>query len=347
VPYLFSVKFRDGIFALPGELEGKTDEAGEVVARPAKMVRGNPRKGVSAEFLASFLKKSGVDFVRCWFQWNFFEQSTEDRDSPQPSSHPSRYLFPLDDFVSRMSEAGIGVIGAIGSGYHRFLPAGSQTNHIGRYLEQLTASSTKIVRHYKDKVKVWQIENEPDWWREHYLSHWRRGIIWLGHRNREPILRALYNVVRTECPNATIIVNLEAENEHQDWKLYSRYSDIIGLDFYPNYARTAPINASELASTALKVRKETGLPIFVVETGYPTGPRILGFSEENQSRYIRSACEVAFSCDAISGLGWFRFSDSYWKSFPPQENHFGLLTEGGRPKSGWNEYLAQIRLKRR
>jgi hypothetical protein len=343
VPYLYSVRFRGDRFTLPGEPEGKSDDTGQSAARTPDGIMHSRHPGRPAEFLASFLKKNGVDFVRCWFQWNFFDQSERRGHSPASSSSSSGYVFPLDDFVSRMSEAGIGVIGAIGSGYHRFLPVGLETNHLGRYLKALTESSTQIIRHYKDKVKVWQIENEPDWWMGHYFTHWRKGIIWLGTKTQEPILRALYNVVRVESPDATIIVNLEAENRHQNWKLYAKYSDVLGLDFYPNYVRTAPIDASELGATALHVRRETGLPIFVIETGYPTGPGIFGFNEGNQAQYVRRACEAAFACDAITGLGWFRFSDSYWKSFPWQENHFGLLSKEGRPKLGWNEYVAQVR----
>jgi hypothetical protein len=350
LPYLFSTRFREGAFTLPGENEGRSDHVGGPASRTSDGIMDNSLNAPSAEHLASFLKKNGVDFVRCWFQWNFFDQSKyggrSSASSSYPSSPSSGYVFPLDDFVSKMSEAGIEVIGAIGSGYHRFLPIGVEANHLGRYLKQLTDSSTEIIRHYKDKVKVWQIENEPDWWREHYISHWRRGTIWLNNKNREPILRALYNVVRAECPDGTIVVNLEAENMRQDWKLYARYSDIIGLDFYPNYMRTAPIDAAELRTHSLRARKETGLPIFVIETGYPSGPGIFGFDEAKQRHYVRSACEVAYACDAITGLGWFRFSDSYWKSFPSQENHFGLLTREGRPKLGWNEYVTQVRQKR-
>ena len=348
LPYLFSTRFRGGEFILPGE-EEKSNDAGGSAARATSGITGHERDRPSAGDLASFLKKNGVGFVRCWFQWNFFDLSKHGGQSSSPSSpspSSSRYVFPLDDFVSKMTEAGIEVIGAIGSGYHRFLPVGLETNHLGRYLRWLTDSSTEIIRHYKDKVKVWQIENEPDWWREHYVSKWRQGIIWLGKRSQEPILGALYNVVRTESPDATIMINLEAENPRQDWKFYAKYSDILGLDFYPNYMRTAPINALELGTTALKARNEAGIPIFVVETGYPTGPGFVGFNEEKQQHYVRSACEVAFSCDAITGLGWFRFSDSYWKSFPHQENHFGLLTREGRPKLGWSEYVDQIKRRR-
>ncbi|MDA4128982.1 MAG: hypothetical protein OK422_05975 [Thaumarchaeota archaeon] len=349
IPYLFSTRFRGGPFTLPRGREGPKDK-GKPQSLTAIGTRGKPDAARPAEILASFLKKGGVDFVRCWFQWNFFEKSIREAQhnpsSSAPWASPTDFHFPLDEFVSRMTEAGIGIIGVIGSGYSRFLPIGLQTDRLDEYVSQLTDSSTEIVRHYKDKVKVWQIENEPNWWKAHYFSHWRRGVIWLSAESQKPILSALNNVVRSECPGATIIVNLEADEKVANWKLFAKYSDILGLDFYPNYLPRTPIHPSKLGTVALQVRKGTGLPIFVIETGYPTGPRLFGYDEVKQCQYIRNACETAFTCDAITGLGWFRFSDSYWKSFPPQENYFGLLTKEGRPKAGWNEYVNQVRQRR-
>jgi hypothetical protein len=309
--------------------------------------RGSNALSTLNQSVAAFLKLNQVNFVRCWFPWNFFEKYFRYR-SPRAGEDPENYYqFPLDDFVERMNEVGVQVIGVVGNGYSRFLPFSLQkTNDLNSYLPRLVESSTQIVRHYKDRIKTWQIENEPNWWRAHFAAHWRKGGLWLDERNQEPILRALYNVVRTEDPNATIIVNLEGDSKATNWKFYSRFCDILGLDFYPNYAHPIPSDATVICDRASEVRRETGLPTFVVETGYPTGPSFLGYSEKKQTKYIRSACTQAFSCDAIKGLGWFRFSDSYWRSFPFHENYFGLLTKQGRLKPGWYEYAAQIRQMR-
>lgn len=368
IPYLLSKRSQNGQFTLP-QYEGYAN--GSDLTDPSVA----PRAGGSnildtcrlSEGLASFLKSWGVGFVRSWFPWNFFEQGMNPRASttleqPLASSSPcgsSEFRFPLDDFVSKMDEAEIGMIGVLGNGYSRFLPTGLQTNNLDEYVERLTESCSQIVRHYKDKVKVWQIENEPNWWKAHYTIQWRKGRIWLETKNQEVILRALHDVVRSESPDATIMINLEADNKRfrfasffprltapMDWKLYAKYCDVIGLDFYPNYSHSTPIDASLLSRTAQGVKKRVGLPIFVIETGYPTGPRPFGFSAQKQSKYIRAACEQSFSCDAITGLGWFRFSDSYWRSFPFTENHFGLLTKEGMPKPGWTEYATQIKQRR-
>jgi hypothetical protein len=336
IPYILSARLPGGRFIPQGgsrETRGQPAPRSKRTDEPTRVTR----------WLASFLKESGVDFVRCWFQWNFFEESINGTGRTHGPPGVSHFRFPLDDFVSNMAEAGIGMIGVLGGGYQRFLPRGLRADRLDDYLRALTRSSTEIVRHYKSRVKVWQIENEPNWWRAHYTGHWRKGIIWLSGSNQAPILQALHDVVRSECPGGTVVVNIEADDKRVDWKLYARYCDVLGLDFYPNYARAGLTEALEIGQTARQARRETGLPTFVIETGYPTGPRWLGYGEKRQVNYIGEACEEAYACDAIRGLGWFRFSDSYWRSFPPQENHFGLLTREGKPKAGWQEYVARVK----
>jgi hypothetical protein len=347
IPYLPSVRARGGQLALPKVRHGADDgdaggPSGSQIAS-GEGARDAPRP---SELLASLLKRHGLGFVRCWFPWNFFEQSVASRQAAAEGLTPSHDPFPLDDLVSKTDDAGVGIIGAIGTGYSRFLPSDLGTDNLHEYVERLTSSTTEIVRHYKDKVKVWQIENEPNWWKPHYYANWRKGIVWLDARKQETILRALRDVVRAESPEATIVINLQADNKKTNWKFYAEYCDMIGLDFYPNYTHSSPVDVSVMSETSTRVKRETGLPVFVSETGYPTGPRLLGYDEEKQAKYIRSACGEAFSCDAITGLGWFKFSDSYWKSFPFHENHFGLLREGGTPKLGWGEYVRQAGLMR-
>ena len=364
IPYLLSARSQSGQFTLPPHSD-RADNCEDIstIHTPITDASNYLDTCRSSEALASFLKKQRVGFVRCWFPWNFFERFSKVQSSARPDGSlapdlSSNYRFPLDDFISKMDEAGIGIIAVLGNGYSRFLPTGLGTNKLDEYVKRLTDSSTQIVRHYKDKVKVWQIENEPNWWRAHYTIQWRKGRIWLEAKSQEAILSALYNVVRSECPSSTIMINLEADSKRfrfsrffprltapMDWKLYAKYCDILGLDLYPNYSSSAPIDASVISRAAMQARRETGLPIFVIETGYPTGPRLLGYNEEKQAKYISSACEQAFSSDSVSGLGVFRFSDSHWKSFPFHENHFGLLTRFGKPKRGWNEYVDQIKQK--
>ena len=333
IPFLLTEKTHNGRFSLPSGdgKETRKYESRDFTDSLTLEENKHDTKKLANE-VAGFLKRSRIDYVRCWFPWNFFEPSIG-----------SKYRFPLDIFVNEMNDAGIGIIAVIGDGYARFLPKNTKTDEINAYNKHLIRSSTEIVRHYKDKIKVWQIENEPDWWKAHVVAGWRSGLMWLFEQNQEPVLSALSEVVRNECRNSTVVINLASSGPNVRWDMYSKYCDIVGIDPYPSYVRPDMTDVSEIAKVSREANKATGLPIYIIETGYPTGPHFLGFDEGHQSKYVTSACEYATSNDEVKGLGMYRFSDSYWKSFPTQENYFGLLTVQGEPKQGWHEYVSQIK----
>ncbi len=277
------------------------------------------------EALGRLLKASRIDFVRCWFPWNFFDY--ED--------------YPLDLLVETLKKDGIAILAVLGSGYDRFLPKGISTQNAKSYSRKLAESSTAIVRHYRGAINMWQIENEPNWWKWHFAASWRSGRIWLSRDAEEIILSSLYNVVRSESPKSTVVINLEADGDRHRYDLYSKFCDVIGLDFYPAYTLPFRTSASRIAF-AREVSRETGVSTFVAETGYPSSPKFLGYNESRQAAYVKSACDVSYSCDAVNALCVWRLSDAGWKSFPFQENHFGLFTEKGRPKPAWTRYVNEI-----
>jgi hypothetical protein len=335
IPYVLSLRLPRGPVRIPPDVKSLGTPNSNHSNQSSDFESGD-RKQFSSD-IASELKSRGIQFVRCWFQWNFFEPVLTDLKDP-------KYLFPLDDFVSLLNQSGIEIIAVIGNGYSRFLPQGINMEDSQGYLQRLDSVCRAIVRHYKDSIKIWQIENEPNWWSEHYATHWRSGGLWLEPGIQEDILQTMNTLVREEDPSARIVINLEADERKTNWSFYQKYCDVLGLDFYPNYLHSTPINASELRFSS-EVKKQTGLPVFIAETGYPSGPSIFGYSEERQAEYIRSACEESFACDEIFALSIWRMSDSYWKSFPEQENHFGLFAKDGSPKIAWGEYCNQVKEK--
>ena len=284
--------------------------------------------------LPTDLSSARIQFVRSWLPWNSFEK----KYNPSELS----ISFPFDKFIADMGKAGIEVMGVVGNGYSRFLPQGVNTNDPEGYIKALARSSTEIVRHYKDSINIWQIENEPNWWLEHTASSWRHGEIWLKMGMQDRILSTLHGIVREEAPNAKITVNLESDAKKTNFKSYAKYCDVLGLDFYPNYSHSSPVDASGIKFAAI-VKKQVSIPVYVAETGYPSGPRLLGYNVLKQAEYIKSACENSFGTDEIAGIGIWKYNDSYLRSFPDQENHFGLLSKEGKPKPAWKEYAEQIR----
>ncbi len=331
IPYLLSVRLPRGPVRSFPDVDPRTVEA-EVPSDSTDS--GNKDRKLLCKELALELKSRKIDFVRCWFQWNFFEPTLLGQNEEE-------YQFPLDDFVLAMTEENIQILGVLANGYSRFLPSGLNTQNANEYVSRMQKMASAVLAHYKDHVTAWQIENEPNWWEEHYATHWRSGGIWLEPATQELILSALHNAVSTEVPDATIIINLEADNRRTDWKFYAKYCDVLGLDFYPNYFRSSPVDPSEV-KFASDVKKITGLTTFIAETGYPSGPELWGYNRIKQAEYVRAVCTESFACEDLSALALWRYSDSYWRSFPFQENYFGLLTKEGLPKPAWLEYHEQI-----
>ncbi|MDE1825127.1 MAG: hypothetical protein KGH61_02375 [Candidatus Micrarchaeota archaeon] len=332
VPFLLRKKTHNGRFSLPAtDPKLRKYEVGDFVGSLLKEENGHEPRRLSRA-VASFLKKNGIDYVRCWFPWNFFETSEE-----------GVYEFPLDDFVKEFDEAGIGIMAVIGDGYNRFVPENIKTSNVEAYAKRLVRASREIVRHYKGRVRAWQIENEPNGWIGQGLADWRTGLIWLDRNNQKVILGALSHMVREEYRRAKLVINIDYIGLKVDWKWYSQYCDIIGVDSYPSYVNPRNTDMPKIAEIATRAGMETGFPVYMIETGYPTGPKCIGFNEARQAEYVASACKRAASCDSISGMGIYRLADSYWKSFPPQEDYFGLLDVQGRAKPAWNEYIRQIR----
>lgn len=292
--------------------------------------------------LADVLSDAGADFVRCWFPWRFFEPRPvplEGLDSLLESSYSS---WPTDNLVRTLTDRGIGVVPVVGCGYSRMLPEGLAVDRYEEYLRRIAVHTRLLVRRYRDRVRYWQIENEPDWWEMHLAGGWRSGAVWVEGKFMPALLRTLNEAVHSEDVSAQTLVNLEGDAERLDPARYTPFCDILAFDFYPNYRSPSPINLS-VFRRAEEAARSTGRKTVIIETGYPSGPALLGYDETKQAEYVALACEEAHSLDGVVGLGIWRYIDTSWRSFPEQENHFGLFDSHGRPKRAWGSFVRAIR----
>lgn len=310
--------------------------------KPLRRAVGRGRiKLNSVEALAETLNKSGVKHVRFWLQWNFLQAKL-----PAPNEPPKYDWAALDRFVNALTRAGVELLPVVGCGYQRMLPEGADpTKRPVEYVRALAESVREVVRRYKNLIKVWQVENEPNWWFAHYAAGWRKGSIWLNptKRFKRMLLSALKGAVEGEDGNAEVVVNLEVDRAVKDLDFYVKYCDIVGLDYYPNYSHAKPIDVSTLLPKAKKIVEETGKRVIVCETGYPSGPSALGYSRALQALYIRRLREALSGEGSIEAVFVWRLSDGGWRSFPEHENHFGLIGADGAPKPAWRAYLDWVK----
>lgn len=310
---------------------------------------GDPVKA-AVDFLADGASDLGVEFVRCWFPWRFFEPNILQGTDLKNVEEQGYADYPFDRMVNSLKKKNISVIPVLACGYSRMLPGGLDPDkHPDEYIRRAAIHTAALVRHYRSIVPVWQIENEPNWWEMHVAGGWRRGAVWLeGGEFRNELLRVLNETVHEEDPSARTMINLEADTNVSGADYYAKMCDIIGLDYYPNYKASSPVDASPLAN-ASRVYKNIERPVIIAETGYPSGPLLLGYTESKQAEYIRRACACAFESEGVTAISVWRFMDSPWKSFPDQENHFGLIDEKGRRKASFTIYsdtISEIRKAR-
>lgn len=294
----------------------------------------------SASSLARALKTAGISYVRFWLQWNFIQPKL------RGFSSTSYEWFRMDSFIRALKDEGLELIPVIGCGYQRMLPEGVDPDeNPTAYVKAVHESAREIVHRYKGFVKIWQIENEPNWWFAHYAAGWRKGVVWIDSKAqfRRTLLKSLLDAVRAEDGSASIMVNLEVDRALKDLSFYAEFCDILGLDYYPNYSHAKPVEASSLIPKAKKAFQETGKRLMVCETGYPSGPRMMGYSEELQALYVEKALEAVVGLSFIEAVSIWRLSDSEWRSFPEQENHFGLLRANGAPKPAWKTYVDHVK----
>jgi hypothetical protein len=335
IPHLLSV-------SLP---EGKTlDEADDLEIRAHGEMEPRTSAGRAVLALAESLVDCGINFVRCWFPWKYFEPTPVPESSLDQLNDRSYSQWPMDDLVKTLTDKGIGVVPVVACGYHRMLPQGLEPDPNKRlYLKRASIHTRLLTRHYKDRIKAWQIENEPNWWAEHEAGGWRSGVAWVeDHVFKQKLLETLNIAVHTEDPSASTIINLEADAKTLAPAPYSSSCDILGLDFYPNYKTAHPVNPGVL-KLADQVGKVLEKPLLVSETGYPSGPSFLGYSADRQAEYVEKASREAFALQNVTGIGIWRYVDTSWRSFPPQENHFGLFDKRGSPKLAWEVYSKVIK----
>ena len=335
IPHLLSV-------SLP---EGKIlDEADDREIRGHGEAEPRTVAGRAVAALADNLVEAKVDFVRCWFPWKYFEPFPVSESSLDRLADQSYSLWPMDDLVNTLTSKGVDVVPVVACGYQRMLPQGLEPDQNWTlYLKRASIHTRLLVRHWKSKIKCWQIENEPNWWAEHEAGGWRTGLSWIHeHGFRQELLQTLNNAVHVEDSGAITVINLEGDAKTLDPGTYSSYCDVLGLDFYPNYKSANPINIGVL-KLGDEVSKGLGKPVMVSETGYPSGPSFLGYSPDRQAEYVEGASRQAYALDGVTGIGIWRYIDTSWRSFPPQENHFGLFDNRGSPKPAWAVYSRVIK----
>ncbi|MBD3384406.1 T9SS type A sorting domain-containing protein [candidate division KSB1 bacterium] len=193
------------------------------------------------------------------------------------------------------------------------------------YLYNLKLYAHATVKYFADRIDVWQIENELNAadWAARVPGWWREGDLWLDEAFRDKVWHILVEAVRLQDPTALIVHDFHMLGFMASLQKWITDVDIVGINFYPNYAIALPVMGFMVGEYVWAVRRAlAGLgypekPVWVVETGYPAIDRHLPqeklplsadmytFTEERQRMYVEEALS---SCATYGAAAFFYFT---------------------------------------
>lgn len=164
-------------------------------------------------------------------------------------------------------------------------------------------------------IRVWVLEGELNIAPAQTLFGWRQPSgpeafltsPWASFEFQTDLLRSVGRGVRAEDPDAvtTTLINTDMadafntlfgrpgwEGAVSQWRTLV---DVIGLDTYPNYFLSQPVDGTVVGARVRRLRELVcpGQQVMVTETGYPNGPVDRGYSPEAQAEYLSEAWDSA------------------------------------------------------
>jgi len=269
-----------------------------------------------------FLKKHNIKFMRISFGWDAIEEK----------EGTYNWLF-WDDFVKMaVDEYGITLVP-----YICYVPLWASSNPKDTlYFWNYPPKDNKaygdfiktLVNRYKDRIKTWELWNEPDIW-----------IYWQGNRKQfVDFLKVAAEAVREADPTAKIVFPGIAYDPEfikdifKNWGM-SKYFDIINMhNYYETWHRNPIEQITNYINEVHDVVWKYGnnQPLWIAEVGYSTFRKDARVSDsysayynyehspEYQAIQLFKTLTLIASTEKISAVAWYEIKD-----LPPSENVIG------------------------
>lgn len=207
-------------------------------------------------------------------------------------------------------------------------------------VEAFTKYAEFMVRHFKDRVKLWEVWNEWD--------------IAIGSKtpgsadDYATLLNAVYPRIKAVDPTITVfggaptpggVKNGWLERILEKDALHSM--DVLSIHTYnysePGKAREPEAWAQWMTQVETLARKYSGgqqVSIYVTEMGWPTQTGKPGTPPEVSAAYLVRLYLLARTMPFLKGIWWYDFQDDGWKA-AYNENNFGIVRPDLAPKPSW------------
>lgn len=274
---------------------------------------------------------AGVGFVRTDFLWMDLEPRQGQFDFER-----------FDTIVNALRDAHIGILGTLE--YNPVWRNGQWNDPPDPALYE--AYTRTVVRHFKDRVRYWEIWNEPD-----HAAYWSPQDELSAY---SALLKRIAPVIREEDPTAKVVLGGLAK----DWpfnlrRIYKKAGkesfDIVNIHPFVNpLDKNAQNTLRGIYIAVQRVMKEFGdetKPLWATEIGCP-GVRAhtdknswwMGPSptEEEQAAWVRSVYTVSLAQPGVQKVFW-----AFWRDtdhFKDGVDNFGLVDQEAKKKPAFLAY---------
>jgi len=293
---------------------------------------GNRYTGAEMEKAGKMAQEIGVKWSREEFSWGVIQPEEGKWDY-------SRY----DSAVATAYANGISLFGLLDycAPWASTAPQGAEKAWL--WLPRLEPWKNYVrttVNRYKDKIKHWEIWNEPN------IRHF-----WQPQPNPDDyftLLQASYTTIKEVDPSAKVIGICTAGTdldfiEKVLAKGGGKYMDIVSVHPY-RWPRSPEETGflSELGNLKSLLQKYgLDIPIWITEIGWPTHNK--GVSEEEQAKMLVRSYIIAIGSKLVEKVFWYDFRDDGMDASDPEAN-FGIIKRDFTPKKAYQAYKTMTSL---
>jgi len=263
------------------------------------------------ERVAALAQAAGVKWSREEFQWHRME--------PQRGTYDFSFYDKLVDTANRH---GISVYALVGY----WTPWTKPYEEEG--FKDYCAFLRALVRHYKGRIKHWEIYNEPNI------------FFWSGPHERYPtLLKMAYEAVKAEDPDAQV---LGCSTSGIDNSFIQMCVDAQSpFDVLTIHPYRGALHEQTFMNELNATRKQVGgRPIWITEMGWPTIPD--NATERQQAALLARSYLSAVGSGASQSICWYDFRNDGWNAYFNEEN-FGITYQDLSPKPAYRALASVCR----
>ena len=263
------------------------------------------------ERVAGLAQAAGVKWSREEFQWHSME--------PQRGTYDFSFY---DRLVDTANKHGISVYALVAY----WTPWTKAYEDEG--FKDYCAFLRVLVRRYKDRIKHWEIYNEPNI------------FFWSGPHERYPaLLKMAFDAVKAEDPEAHVLGCSTAGIDTSFIKMcLDAQAPFDTLTIHPY--RSA-LHEERFVNELHAARKQVGgREVWITEMGWPTIPG--NATERQQAALLARSYLSAIGSGASHNICWYNFRNDGWNPYYSEEN-FGILYQDLVPKPAYRALAAVCR----